>query len=307
MTTCDGHAAWMEQNDLPTDVTIPAQYWDDDCHWMFDPWASREKALNIHGPEHMAWAERMFDNWQQRNCHLPAAFNWKDETVYLVGRGVSLPDAIPALNSSARQGRAIFLNSAYAHLDVHCKEQDFAMSFEAKISRNEEMKKRSWGMNFITAPIMAPEVFAWDWRCVFNFTFWNDAPLNNFMRKLFPDLPQLVECLGVSCSALHLAALNGAKKIILVGQDNAHLASDEEPEDSVKGMRLPDGRIITAHQYYAQIAMANTILAFFVHKRTGAQIVNCSGIPLVGMDLFGAEGLTPVPWMTCDKLENHLE
>ena len=160
-------------------------------------------------------------------------------------------------------------------------------------------------MNFITAPIMAPEVFAWNWHEIFSFTLWNNAPLNSFMRKLHPGLPELVEFLGISCSAFHLAAMSGAKKIVLVGQDNAR-QPDKEPADSILGIPLPSGDIVESHTYYAQIAMANTIFGFFAFKRTGVEIVNCSKIPLVGHDLFAPDGLRPVPWMTCDTLENHL-
>ena len=305
MSNCDGHDAWMEQDSLPTDITLPAQYWNDDSHWMFDPWASRAQAINIHAHEHTPWAERIFDNWQQRNCHTPAVFDWAGETVYIVGRGVSLAECAPALNSPDRKGRALFLNSAYAHPDIQPKPQDYAMAFDAAVASDTAMRERCFGMNFITAPIMAPEVFAWDWREVFSFTLWNEAPLNRFMRKLHPDLPELVECLGISCSALHLAAKSGAKKIILIGQDNA-LQPDKEPEESVLAMMMPNGDVVESHKYYAQVAMANTILGYFVYKRTGAEIVNCSRIPLVGHDLFGMGGLKPVPWMTCDSLENHL-
>lgn len=299
----EGHAAWMEAI-LPDDLTIPAQYWNDSEHWMFDPWASAEGAHNIHEHCHTRWARAAFDVWQAKLLQSPAEFDWAGETVYIVGRGVSLEESAPPL--SHRLGRAIFLNSSILVPGVEVFPGDFFMGYEAAIANNPAMRRAVRGMDLIAAPQIGPEVLNWDWGRVFGFVNWNSAPLNDYMQHLFPHLPRLVECLGISTAALHLAAKSGAKKIVLVAQDCTHQKGDKEGNAEIS-VSLPNGKKSFADLYYAQLAMANSILAYFAFKRTGVQIVNCSRDHLIGHDLLASGDVaTPLPWMTCDHLENHL-
>ena len=303
MDVVDGYESWMNIPGLPTDVVVPAKYWGGNNHWMFDPWAKREGALNIHNHRHTAWAQHIFDNWAFMYDRIsPANFDWRGETIFIVGRGESLSQSAPALNSAAREGRCLWLNSACCHPGVEMKPQDYVMAFDAAISTDVAMKGAAKGRKFITAPIMAAEVVKWPWANVFGFTLWNDAPMNGFMRNLFPDLPELVECLGVNVSALHLAALSGAKKIVLVAQD---CVSDTDIGN--QGMithNMPSGTV-QSDIYYSQLAMAVSMLSFFAFKHTGVEIVNCSGTALIGHDLL-SKNCSPFPWMKCDKLENHI-
>lgn len=299
MGVVDGYAAWMEMK-LPEGQTIPAQYWCDDEHWMFDPWGAPDEAFNLHTHHHTPWAQHLFDNWRSPFIQLPADFSWGGETVYIVGRGRSLESVLPLLNSPKRTGRALWLNQSFVHPGAVIKPQDFVMSYESHLAEQPGVTPlQARGKSLITNPIIGTKIPSWEWDQVYGFVNWNNAPLNHFAQHLFPAFPRLVECLGISTAAMHLAAKAGAKKIVLVAQDNT------DPGGDLK-FRLP-GSQVAAYLFYAQIAMACGILGFFVHRRTGARLVNCSVDHMVGHNILTPDVAEPMPWFEFGDLADHLE
>jgi hypothetical protein len=300
------HAAW-EGRDLPLDKMVGVPYWCDHDHWMFDPWALPDGAENIHMHHHTRWAQFLFDNWRSQKFSRPAVFNWAGENVILAGRGQSLEAALPLLADPQRTARVIWMNSAIG-TEAFRPDLDFAMCYEAAVGQ-QALAKYAPGRRLIAAPQVGAVVPSWPWAEIYGFVNWNKAPLNDFARHLFPNFPGLVECLGIATAAMHLAAKSGARQITLIGQDMT-LAPDAPltPENLGEVLiALPGGREVRSEVYYAQLAMACGALGFFVHKRTGARLVNCSADPLIGMDIFAGENeAQPLPWFEFDTLESHL-
>lgn len=288
-----GHEAWLAA-DLPFDKVVAASYWPDQEHWVFDPWASREGAQNLHMHCHTKWARSIVHNKRQGLLKNPARFDWSGKTIYIVGRGKSLQENAKALNRRSDSEIAIFLNHSFKCAGVEYKPQDFVCAMDAAVQHTVSADDAN-GKSLIACVSMCPEVLKYPWRSVYGFSLWPSAPLNDLMRKEFPHLPEVNECLGIALSALHLASLNGAKRIILVGQDYTS-------DDGKFGIKTPDGTV-HADEYYMQLAQAIGLMAYFAFKRTGAEVVNCSRDRLAGFNILNPD-LGYMPWVKFDTLDN---
>lgn len=288
-----GHAAWLAAT-LPDDKVVAASYWPDDEHWVFDPWASRVGANNIHNHCHTTWARSIMLNKREGKLTNPAIFDWKGKTIYIVGRGKSLSDNIEALNRRSGDEIAVFMNQSFLAEGIEFKEQDFVCCMDSNVLKTVPADAAK-GKKLIACVTVCPELIGYDWEAVYGFTLWPSAPLNDLMRDEFPCLPQVNECLGIAVSAMHLAAMNGAARIVLVGQD----CTSDNGE-----VAIPlDGKVVRAENYYMQLAQAMGCMAYFIHKRTGCEIINTSTDKLVGFNVINqSHGF--MPWIQFDTLDN---
>jgi uncharacterized Rossmann fold enzyme len=257
--------------------TTASKFWNEDGHYIFDPWNSREGAETIHSHGHTRWAEAIFDNWVAKNFTKPAFFDWSGQTVYLVGRGVSLDWAAKHLNKRKRKGVAIVLNHACENKNLKIKKQDFVMVVDDRAEKTILSDVSDYRL--IGCPCLKESFISRGWREIYGYTLWPDAPLNRFMRKLFPGLPELNEMMSVSVCAMHLAALNGAKRIVLVGHDHAD-------GNGKLTFSWAHGMSVKTNLYLAKLSQAIASMAYFITQHTGAEVVNCSKIPIVGYDMM---------------------
>lgn len=287
-----GYEAWLAA-DLPGDKVVAAAYWHDGEHWLFDPWASNRGAGNIHNHCHTHWARSILHNLRNGKIESPAIFDWRGKTVYIVGRGESLKENVEALNRRPDESIAIFLNHAFKEEGIEFRQQDFVCCMDSHVI-NTISAGDAQGKNLIACVTVCPEILAYPWSAIYGFTLWPEAPLNDLMREEFPDLPAINECLGIAVSAMHLAAANGAARIVLVGQD----CTDANGKKTVE---LPNGAV-RADEYYIQLAQALGLMAYFAYRRTECEIVNTSRNRLVGFNVINPR-LGFMPWVKFNSLD----
>lgn len=277
--------------------TVASPFWNDGKSYIFDPWSDREGATVIHDHGHTRWAEAIFDNWQAENFKKPATFDWSDKTVYIVGRGESLDWATKHLNKKKRTGVALVLNHACCNDKLKMKDQDYAMVVDDRA--NSTIHGDVSGLSLIGCPNLNEEFMNKGWKDTYGFTLWPNAPLNNFMRKLYPDLPQLNEMMSVSTCAMHLAAINGAKRIVLVGHDHTDEAGSLKFSWSSK-------KAVKTNPYLARLSQALSVMAFYIQRHTGIEVINCSKVPMVGYDMLAKGEAKELDFITQGNLPNYI-
>lgn len=280
------------------DKTIAVPYWDDDQSYVFDPWASREHAKVIHDHGHTRWAESIFDNWQAGNFSKPANFDWSGKTVYIVGRGISLKWAVRHLNKKKRKGPMIALNHACMEEELDFKEDDYVMVVDDRAE--DTITRDVSGLNLIGCPNIKKSFLEKGWGEIFGYTLWPNAPLDNFMRRLFPDLPQLNETMSVSVCAMHLAALSGAKRIVFV-------AHDHSVESGGLNFSWGKGFSTKTNLYLARLSQAMAVMAYYITQHTECEIVNCSKIPTLGYDMLAKGEAKKFDFIKHGNLPNYIE
>jgi len=241
---------------------------------IFDPWSSQEHAIVNHGSKQFEWARNIHNAIVEGYANEPALFpDWEGKTIFLVGRGQSQPDG--ALLAERRPGPVIFLNHA-ADCDFR-HPGDYMMCLDSAVE--DAFKGDQSGLTLITFPGINTSMIKKRWDAVKWFTFWPKAPLLDWMREAFPELPVYTECLCVATTALHLAAMHKPRRIVCIGWDFEGGGED-----------------------YKKLAMASNAMARFVSER-GIEIINTSSGGLFGVLNNGDR----VAWIKRKTLERVLE
>ena len=268
--------------------TVARPYWfeNGEAELVFDPWSSHDEAFVDHWTLHTLWAENIHQNVLAGNLKKPANFKW--EKVFIVGRGESLERYPEVLEY--RDCPAIFLNHAYTM--AHSRPGDFVMSMDTRIL-NTEWKHGIEDLSLIALPGHSPEFITAGWKDVFGYTFFQHAPLNDWMRREYPEFPALADCISVAVSALQLAAMNGAKEIVLFGQDFCSYTK-RPMMGQLLDWRKQD---VWTTPPLAKMAMAVTQMANFVVEHCDCEIINASGGGLLGRNLLKIDEFEVFPWI----------
>lgn len=273
----NGREVPVEAADLSSTVALPL--WYDSIQkrmrLMYNPWASRKHAYTIHAHNHTIWAEHIHINFLSNALRYPAKFRWHGKIVYIVGRGASLEQTKHILEKP-RKNPAIFLNHSF--VDVQTQPNDFVLMCDSAVTRINSWQNKIDGLSLLTFPGMSPYVLQLSWRNIYGFVFWPKAPMNDWMRRLYPYFPQLDDSQMISVPALHLAALNGARAAVLIGQDYTVDDGDLTYIDL-------HGREVKTIQAYAIGAMAVSKMAQLCRHHTNMRIINTSN-GLAGVNLF---------------------
>ena len=278
--------------------TRALQFWPENGCIIFDPWSNQEQSETIHGHGHTRWAESIFDNWQASNFSKPAVFDWSEETVYIVGRGESLDWAAKHLNKKKRKGPALFLNHACMNESVKIKTQDFVMVVDDRAEKT--ILRDVSELRLIGCPALKKSFVEMPWKERYGFNLWPNAPLNRFMRRLFPHLPAVNEMLSVSVCALHLAVMNGAKKVVFVGHDHTHIHGKLK-------FTWENGESAKTTPYLAKLTQAIGMMAYFINENSDVQMVNCSKVPMVGHNMLAKGKIDRFEFIKQGHLPNYIE
>lgn len=243
---------------------------------VFDPWGARDQAINTHSGMHTEWAENIHENHKRGNLLEPAVFpEWKGKTVVLAGRGPSLKESARYLEEA--QVPTVFLNHAY--LDAEVWPDSWVATIDSCFKTVRTDAEKVKGLGLISMPGISTEIVEdYPWRERRGFTFWNVAPLNDWMRRMYPGHPELIECASVSVSALHLMALSGVRRVVCVGWDFCGSGDDA---------RTPDinGDIVTTSFHHLRASQAATFFARILGQHSEMEIINASGRGLFGLNV----------------------
>ena len=101
-------------------------------------------------------------------------------------------------------------------------------------------------------------------------------------------------------AAIHLAALCGAARIVLVGTELVSGGGGFVYTDI-------NGDTVETHEEYAATAMAINHLSRMIHKHTDTQVINATGSGLVGVDVSGKDEQFGIKIMNIEEVANGRE
>ncbi len=277
-------------SNLDVNETHAQPYWTEpkqgskgahDISFLFDPFASNKVAMTLHSHKHTSWAENIFDTYIAglTGYHFQSAKELevyhKNKPVLIVGRGKSARDNADIINS--RSIPAVFLNTAY--LDFEHRPGDCVCITDNDILTIKGFKP-SKNLNLISHPGIDGKVKT-GWNRLYGVKFFTNNPLNNWMRKLFKDLPPVCDQLSVSLVATHLVVLNGASKVIYIGADYCNDDDKESDQHPLQFINEKSESYFTSRTYM-EMSNALTALCYFCNVHAKSKIINCSGRGLFG-------------------------
>jgi hypothetical protein len=248
---------------------------------LFDPWSPIEGSYTNHAHRQTERVEHIHDNAVAGNFLHSDMPDFGGGTVYLFGRGPSLTANADILKH--RDAPAIFLNHSTGLLRP-CQ-GDFVMLIDPQ----SEVPYVSKDVSLIATPAMPRSVVEAGWGHIFGVNMREPAPINDWAKRLFPNLPLVSECLSVAVSAIHYAALCGANRLVCCGMDFCCYSVQETFDESLDTIGL-GGEVVASEPHYKWTAMACAFMAMFALKHTGMETVNASGRGLFGVNVHENKG-----------------
>ena len=307
-----GHPFWRD----------PGPNGNDILSFIFDPWNSNEFAQTQHTDLHCEWVQHIHKHWLMKinGCcdypfEIPAVFDWGNPPVpvFIIGRGPTIHDLVPALNTRPDHIPTIFLNDAYDLLAR--KPNDYTLTIDNRIltisaQKNDRKYAPDPKVSLIAHPGIDTKITLGNWKSVYGFTFWSNAHLNNHMRNLFPDLPPLVDQLSCILAATHLAAMSGANPVIFVGTEFCE--PDTFDIKTNKRQNIIEIKGISEKPYYTVPEYAKTSnalgrLCHFAAHHMGTRFINASGRGILGYDILYDERFENIKIQKLDKLMRRLK
>lgn len=250
---------------------------------LFDPWTPLNGSYVVHDHRHTERVPHIHANHLAGVLSHGVMPDLSGGAVFLLGRGASL--ALNAEALASRHSPAIYMN--HAALSDHPKPGDFVMMIDPNTIAMPGRKD----MSLICTPAIPTDVISSGWGKVYGANMREPAPINDWAKSLFPNLPEVAECLSVNVSAIHYAALCGAKAVICCGMDFCtSQPNPDAPTAIFGGVKSLDGSEVYSEMHYLHVAMASAFMGMLAKSHTGMRIINVSGRGLFGMNVHKNDG-----------------